>query len=133
MTNREVFAVPGNITSRNSFGTNYLIKAAGAKLVQAWQDVAAELPPDIAARLLPPEPKRPKGEATAALAAHVPADLSAHERTVFALLSADEPAHIDALAAGCGMGLAELSGALLELEMRELIRQLPGKCFVRKL
>ncbi|HYX41392.1 MAG TPA: DNA-processing protein DprA, partial [Pyrinomonadaceae bacterium] len=55
---REVFAVPGNITSRNSFGTNYLIKAAGAKLVQQWQDVAAELPAEIAARLLPPEPKR---------------------------------------------------------------------------
>jgi DNA processing protein len=35
--NREVWAVPGNITSRNSFGTNYLIKGAGAKLVQQWQ------------------------------------------------------------------------------------------------
>ena len=44
--NREVFAVPGNITSRNSFGTNYLIKGAGAKLVQQWQDVVAEFPPD---------------------------------------------------------------------------------------
>ena len=52
--NREVFAVPGNITSRNSFGTNYLIKGAGAKLVQQWQDVATELPPQIAANLLPP-------------------------------------------------------------------------------
>jgi DNA processing protein len=48
--NREVFAVPGNITSRNSFGTNYLIKGAGAKLIQQWQDVATELPPQIAAR-----------------------------------------------------------------------------------
>src|ERR671938_1911506 len=52
--NREVFAVPGNITSRNSFGTNYLIKGAGAKLVQQWQDIAAELPPQISATLLPP-------------------------------------------------------------------------------
>src|SRR2546423_6542587 len=56
--NREVFAVPGNITSRNSFGTNYLIKGAGAKLVQQWQDVATEFPPEIAASLLPPEPKK---------------------------------------------------------------------------
>ena len=48
--NREVFAVPGNITSRNSFGTNYLIKGAGAKLVQQWQDIATELPPQIAAQ-----------------------------------------------------------------------------------
>src|SRR4030095_8042081 len=52
--NREVYAIPGNITSRNSFGTNYLIKGAGAKLVQQWQDIATELPPQIAAKLLPP-------------------------------------------------------------------------------
>src|SRR5207244_13243323 len=42
--NREVFAVPGNITSRNSFGTNYLIKGAGAKLVQQRQDAASAMP-----------------------------------------------------------------------------------------
>src|SRR5205814_5727541 len=61
--NREVFAVPGSITSRNSFGTNYLIKGAGAKLVQQWQDVVAELPPESAAQLLPaPSRKRKKGE-----------------------------------------------------------------------
>src|SRR5437868_6576544 len=52
--NREVMAVPGNITSSNSYGTNYLIKA-GAKLVQQWQDVVAELPSEIAARILPPK------------------------------------------------------------------------------
>ena len=51
---REVYAVPGNVTSRNSFGTNFLIKGAGAKLVQQWQDVVAEFPPEIAAALLPP-------------------------------------------------------------------------------
>src|SRR5207237_3678135 len=50
---REVYAVPGNITSRNSFGKNFLIKGAGAKLVQAWQDVVSEFPPEIAASLLP--------------------------------------------------------------------------------
>ena len=52
--NREVMAVPGNITSANSFGTNYLIKS-GAKLVQQWQDVVAELPSEIAASILPPK------------------------------------------------------------------------------
>ena len=46
--NREVLAVPGNITSKNSFGTNYLIKS-GAKLVQQWQDVVTELPAEISA------------------------------------------------------------------------------------
>src|SRR3989454_4754743 len=60
--NREVFAVPGNITSRTSFGTNYLIKGAGAKLVQQWQDIAAELAPQIAAKLLPPPLGDNKGQ-----------------------------------------------------------------------
>ena len=131
--NREVFAVPGNITSRNSFGTNYLIKGAGAKLVQQWQDVASELPPDIAARLLPPEPKKKRVTETVPTGASAPADLSESERTLFNLLSTDEPSHIDALAEMSKLSMPELSSALLALEMRDLVRQLPGKCFVRKL
>jgi DNA processing protein len=132
--NREVFAVPGNITSRNSFGTNYLIKGAGAKLVQQWQDVAAELPPDIAARLLPPTPVK-KGEEKGLVEQLrlVPDDLSATEHAVFKLLSTDDPAHIDALAEASRLPVSELAGALLGLEMRDLVRQLPGRCFVRKL
>ncbi len=131
--NREVFAVPGNVTSRNLFGTNYLIKAAGAKLVQQWQDVAAELPPEIAARLLPPEPAKGKRQTDATRTPAMPNDLTATEQAVFESLSADDPAHIDALAASCRLSVPELTTALLSLEMRELIRQLPGKCFVRKL
>ena len=127
--NREVFAVPGNITSRNSFGTNYLIKGAGAKLVQAWQDVVSEFPPDIAAEMLPPELKNAKAKKDATL----PGDLSANELAVLRLLPADEPSHIDALAGASKLSIQELTGVLLGLEMRELIRQLPGKCFVRKL
>ena len=132
--NREVFAVPGNITSRNSFGTNYLIKGASAKLVQQWQDVVVELPPDIAARLLPP-PMKQKEAAPGVVAqlSLAPNDLTAQERAVWELLSAEEAAHIDALAAASQLSIPELTGALLALEMRELIRQLPGKCFVRKL
>ena len=82
--NREVFAVPGNITSRNSFGTNYLIKGAGAKLVQQWQDVAGELPAEIAAQLLPPPSRKrtKKGELVDQLQL-TPADLSDHERAIF--------------------------------------------------
>ena len=130
--NREVFAVPGNITSRNSFGTNYLIKGAGAKLVQQWQDVATELPPDIAARLLPPEPSKKKAGASQR-ENPLPADLSDDERALMKLLSADEPVHIDALVGASNLPVSALTGILLGLEMRELIRQLPGKCFVRKL
>lgn len=131
MTKCEVFAVPGNITSGNSFGTNYLIKGSGAKLIQTWQDVVAEFPPDIAAHILPPELKGEGKRATAAASA--PADLTEAERSVWALLSADEPAHIDALAERSGLPVHELSGLLLGLELRELVRQLPGRCFVKKL
>jgi DNA processing protein len=132
--NREVFAVPGNITSRNSFGTNYLIKGAGAKLVQQWQDVAGELPPEIAARLLPPPSKksRKKGELVDQLALSPP-NLSEHERAVFKLLATDTPVQIDALAEGTKLSITQLTSALLSLEMRELIRALPGMCFVRKM
>lgn len=130
MTNREVYAVPGNITSRNSFGTNYLIKGAGAKLVQQWQDVVSEFPAEIAAGLLPPEAGK---QTRAARAPDLPAGLSDGERAVYALVATDDPLHIDALAEASRLPASELSAALLGLEMRELIRQLPGRCFVRKL
>jgi DNA processing protein len=131
--NREVFAVPGNITSRNSFGTNYLIKGAGAKLVQQWQDVAGELPPEIAAQLLPPPSRKSKkGELVDQLQL-APPDLSEDERAVFKLLTTDSPRQIDALAEGTKLSITQLTTALLSLEMRELIRALPGRCFVRRL
>jgi DNA processing protein len=130
---REVWAVPGNITSRNSFGTNYLIKGAGAKLVQQWQDIVEELPQEIAARILPPEPGKKEEENQARQMSLVPADLSPTEHAVFKLLSTDEAAHIDELAVQSKLSVPELTTALLGLEMRELIRQLPGKCFVRKM
>jgi DNA processing protein len=129
---REVFAVPGNITSRFSFGANFLIKGAGAKLVQAWQDIVAEFPPEIAASILPPESGKKKGAGHSNETA-LPSDLSDAERAVIKLLTTDEPVQIDSLAESTGLAVAELSSALLSLEMRELIRQLPGRCFVRKL
>jgi DNA processing protein len=131
--NREVFAVPGNITSRNSFGTNYLIKGAGAKLVQTWQDIASELPAEIAASLLPPPPLKKDDASLIDQLELVPSDLTITEHEVWKLLTHDDPAHIDALAESTRYSLPELTSALLGLEMRELIRQLPGKCFVRKM
>jgi len=132
--NREVFAVPGNITSRNSFGTNYLIKGAGAKLVQQWQDIVSELPADIAAQLLPPPSKKSKqkGELLNQLQL-APSGLSTNERAIFSLLTTDAPQQIDALAETTKLSINQITSALLTLEMRELIRALPGKCFVRRL
>jgi len=131
--NREVFAVPGNITSRNSFGTNYLIKGAGAKLVQQWQDVASELPAEIAAQLLPPPTRKKKqGELVDQLRL-TPADLNENERAIFKQLNTDVPLQIDSLAETTKLSITQLTSALLTLEMRELIRALPGKCFVRRM
>ena len=130
--NREVFAVPGNITSSNSYGTNYLIKSAGAKLVQQWQDIASEMPAEIAARLLPPETTKEASKRTKQQSESVPADLTENERFVWQQLSADEATQIDELQSKTGFSFGDLNAALLGLEMRDLIRVLPGKCFARK-
>jgi DNA processing protein len=129
--NREVMAVPGNITSSNSYGTNYLIKS-GAKLVQQWQDVVAELPSEIAAAILPPKiekaaanGKREEGK--------LPADLTENERKVWSALSPDENTHIDMLLEICGLSFGDLNGALVGLDIRDLIRVLPGKHYARKM
>ncbi len=129
--NREVFAVPGNITSRNSFGTNYLIKGAGAKLVQQWQDVAEELPQQIAARLLPPA--NAKSKTIAGRLSLLPEGLSTTETSVFKLLTPDSPAHVDWLVDKSKLPVSQLTAALLTLEIKDLVRALPGRCFVRRL
>jgi DNA processing protein len=130
--NREVMAVPGNITSRNSVGTNYLIKS-GAKLVQQWQDVVAELPSDIAAEILPPKIERANGTRESVRQALAPADLSENERKIWTLLSPDEPAHIDGLLEQSGLSFGDLNGALVGLDIRDLIRVLPGKNYARRI
>ncbi len=130
--NREVLAVPGNITSKNSFGTNYLIKS-GAKLVQQWQDVVTELPSEISARILPPKLDENTANDKPQQQTLAPAGLSANERQIWQMLSADEPIYIDALLEMSGLSFGDLNAALLALEMRELIRVLPGKCYARKI
>lgn len=133
--NREVFAVPGNITSSNSYGTNYLIKSAGAKLVQQWQDVAAEMPQEIAQRLLPPETEKAasKKAENKEQKQSAPLDLTAHELHVWTLLAPDDTMQIDNLQTASGLSFPDLSMALFGLETRDLIRVLPGKCYARKI
>ncbi|MBA2335427.1 MAG: DNA-processing protein DprA [Pyrinomonadaceae bacterium] len=130
--NREVMAVPGNITSRNSFGTNYLIKS-GAKLVQQWQDVVAELPSEIAAEILPPKIEKANGRNDSRQEEVVPIDLSDTERKVWSLLSADEPVHIDNLLETSTLSFGDLNTALVGLDIRDLIRVLPGKNYARRI
>lgn len=125
---RDVFAVPGNITSAKSFGPNYLIKD-GAKLVQTWRDVVEELPAEMKAAILSAE----RGETRAEQKVFDEAALSDSERRVLKMLNSDEAVHIDQLIAKAGLGSGELMGALLKLEMLDRIRQLPGKSFVRRM
>lgn len=127
--NREVMAVPGNITSANSYGTNYLIKS-GAKLVQQWQDVVAELPGDIAAAILPPKVDD-ENETTRIDAP--PIDLNENERKLWSLLPSDASIHIDVLMESSGLSFGELNTALVALDIRDLIRVLPGKNYARRI
>ncbi|HEY2867366.1 MAG TPA: DNA-processing protein DprA [Pyrinomonadaceae bacterium] len=128
--NREVMAVPGNITSSNSYGTNYLIKA-GAKLVQQWQDIVSELPSEIAARILPPKMEEKKN-GHAEQQDLVPANLTENERAIWSLLTADEATHIDELLETSGLSFGDLNSVLVGLDIKDLIRVLPGRKYARR-
>ena len=130
--NREVMAVPGNITSKNSFGTNYLIKS-GAKLVQQWQDVVAELPAEISAKILPPkiddENNLTENEKTDSM----PPELNENEQKIWKFLSADEEIHIDELLQKSKLSFGELNNVLVGLDLKDLVRVLPGNKYARKI
>lgn len=130
--NREVMAVPGNITSGNSFGTNYLIKT-GAKLVQQWQDVVSELPSEISAAILPPKLDAQRAEDAVRQPELLPADMNENERKVWEILAADDATHIDILLETSGLSFGELNNALVSLDIRDLIRVLPGKNYARRI
>jgi DNA processing protein len=127
---REVFAVPGNVTNKLSWGPNTLIKQ-GAALIATWEDVWEVLPADTRLSLAPPEPLESQEGAAASL--FQAADLPPAEKKVFALLRSDESTHIDQLVERLTSYLSssEIFSALFELELNGRIRQLPGKYYVR--
>lgn len=123
--NREVFAVPGNLTSPQSFGPNYLIKQ-GAKLVQSWRDVVEELPAEIRHEMLLKEDlsPSPKSESDPGL-------LSDDENRLLGLLKTDAALQFDNLLRLSNLTVSSLSNLLLSLEMNGRIRQLPGNLYVK--
>jgi len=121
--NREVFAVPGNLTSPQSFGPNYLIKQ-GAKLVQVWRDVVEELPAEVRHRILAKEDVRPRSPQELDL-------MTAEESIIVEAVAVDVATHFDKLLRRSGLSVPRLSELLLNLEMRGLIRQVPGNLYIR--
>jgi DNA processing protein len=134
---REVFAVPGNITSKPSWGPNLLIKQ-GAHLVQDWNDVIAELPPESRRHLIEQGRQNLLGEgvpqegAQASLLKGASQQLDASARKALEALQVDIAVHLDDLLEKVeDISPSELIAALFELEMLGLVRQLPGKNFVK--
>ncbi|MBM3726553.1 MAG: DNA-protecting protein DprA [Acidobacteria bacterium] len=132
---RDVFAVPGNITSKMSWGPNLLIKQ-GCKLVQDWQDVVNELPDTLRRRLADSRPQKmlellenqPSGEVSAGVVvAGAPVT-----RAILGQLRFDNALHLDELMESLeGFSSSEIIAALFDLELEGLVRQLPGKNFVK--
>jgi len=110
---RVVFAVPGNITSQQSLGINRLLKE-GAKPMLSVDDILREL--GVAKRA----EERAKVE------------VAVDEKPVMEFLTA-EPMHVDEICEGLGIPMAGLLSVLMQLEIKGLVRQLPGKYFVKEI
>src|ERR1051326_5326587 len=127
---REIFAVPGNVISRNSWGPNTLIKQ-GAKLTATWEDVWEELPAEVKHQL---ESERPADASEEKPAKSLfSEELSPGERKVLSVLRQDEATHIDVIIEKLEgqLSSSEIFTVLFELEMTGKIRQLPGKNYVK--
>jgi len=129
---REVFAVPGNITSQTSFGPNFLIKD-GAKLVQQWRDVVEELPRDLKDRILGADLPNGNDAQSNVQPMFETVALSDEERKLLDMLTTDAPSHIDQLLISTGMNSSDLMTALLGLQMKDRIRELPGKSYIKRI
>jgi DNA processing protein len=118
---RQVFAVPGRIDSPRSKGCHELIKK-GAKLCEGAEDVLSEFEYLFPASNRPPSPAE-----TGVLPA---LELSANEQKVYDALSREESS-VDEVIRHSGLSPSTVSVALLGLEMKRVIKQLPGKLFIR--
>jgi DNA processing protein len=111
--NREVFAVPGNVNSRASIGTNRLIQQ-GAKLVTNFTDVIDELNLSMVPQKIAVQRALPETAEEAVLLAHL----------------APEPVHIDELCRASGLTSAEVSSTLAMMELKGMVQQVGGMRYV---
>jgi DNA processing protein len=124
---REVFGVPGNVTQPVSFAPNQLIRQ-GAKLVTNGADVIEDLPTPVRAMLVQAE--QPEAEQRNLLLA---ASLNSSEKKIYDLLNSDEAVHIDDIVERSGLNSSEVLATLFDLEMKGIVRQMPGKQFTKVL
>jgi DNA processing protein len=137
--NRDVFAVPGNITSKMSWGPNLLIKQ-GAKLVQDWNDVVADLPLAAQQRLIEAGRQRLMNQGLGSAiatneapgASDAPDPAQRINRVVLRQLKVDESVHLDKLVETCEeVSPSEIIASLFEMEIQGLVKQLPGRNFIK--
>jgi len=116
--NRELFCLPGNITEKQSFGTNKLIKNGQAKLIQSVDDILEELQL-LLQPVLKSKPRAPE-----------PPQLNAFEQKIFDVLT-HEPIHIDIISEQSQLSSSDVLVNLLSLEFKGIVRQMAGKMFLR--
>lgn len=122
---REVYAVPGKVDSPTSQGVHNLIKQ-GAKLVCSIDDILEDLQPLLLAGL-----NRKDGKPDSVPAQEISTKtLSEAELLVYNAIS-DRPVHIDELMGRCNTDALRMTAVLSQLELKHLVKQLPGKLFVR--
>lgn len=128
--NRDVFAVPGNVTNKNAWGPNTLIKQ-GAKLTATWEDVWEDLPTPVRVELTRPEEPESNSASSASLFAED--SLPPNENRVMSVLRHDEALQLDEIMEKLEPELSssEIFTALFELELAGRVRQLPGKNYVK--
>ena len=129
---RDVYAVPGNVTTRNAWGPNTLIKQ-GAKLVATWEDVWQELPSPVRLQLESELGFASSPGQAASIVEELP--LQEPEKLVLNALRHDEAVQLDELMEMLESKLtsSEIFTALFELELASRIKQLPGKNYVRRM
>ncbi|MDI6765272.1 MAG: DNA-processing protein DprA [Bacteroidota bacterium] len=118
--NREVFALPGLVNSKRSRGCHLLIKEGRAKLIESIDDILEELSTKLKPLIKPKDHDEIK---------QLPS-LTLFERSIYDVLT-ENPSHIDSIAEAAILTTSDVLVNLLSLEFKGLVKQLPGKMFVK--